>query len=275
MANGLPDRPDTTKLPAERTLTQEQFEMVIRRAAEMQARAAEEPGVGALTETEAIRIGREIGISPSHLRRALAETSGVAAPPPSTAVKLLGPAWVRASRTVPGSASGVRDQLDQYLVQRERLAPVRRFPDRTTYARARGNELQRVVQLARETLMSRKQQPLVGAGFRLRQAREVESTVQPLEEGFSYVTLGVDLGNVRAGMAAGGASVGGAIALGTAVVLGIAVDPAAALLGLPALPGAMWGTRMIQIKTAAHAQTHLESILDCLERGEPLVLPRY
>jgi hypothetical protein len=32
---------------------------------------------------------------------------------------------------------------------------------------------------------------------------------------------------------------------------------------------------MIQIKTAAHAQTHLESILDCLERGEPLVLPRY
>ena len=59
-----------------------------------------------------------------------------------------------------------------------------------------------------------------------------------------------------------------------AAVLGVAIDPAAALLGVPLLPGAMWGTKMAQVKTAVHAQTHLESILDCLERGEPLVLER-
>jgi len=74
MANRFPDRPEGLNLPAERQLTQEQFEMVIRRAAELQARAAEDPAGGALTEAEAIRIGREIGISPVHLRRALAET---------------------------------------------------------------------------------------------------------------------------------------------------------------------------------------------------------
>jgi hypothetical protein len=275
MANRLPERPDPTRLPAERTLTQEQFEMVIRRAAELQARAAEEPGGGGLTEAEAIRIGREIGISPSHLRRALAETSGQVATAPSTGVRLFGPDWVHASRTVPGKPGEVKDELDRYLINRERLAPIRRFAERTTYAKARGNELARIVQLARETLMSRKQQPLVGAGFQLRKAREVEVVVQPLEEGYSYVTLGADLGNMRTGLIVAGASTGGGIALATAVVLGLAVDPAAALIGAPILPGTMWGTRALQIRTAVHAQTHLESILDCLERSEPLVLERY
>ena len=59
MDNGFPDRPDSSLVPAERKLTQEQFEMVIRRAAELQARAAEDPSGTALTEEEAIRIGRE------------------------------------------------------------------------------------------------------------------------------------------------------------------------------------------------------------------------
>ena len=67
----------------------------------------------------------------------------------------------------------------------------------------------------------------------------------------------------------------GYVGLVTAAILGVAIDPAAALLGAPLLPGAMWGMRAIQVRTAVHAQTHLESILDCLERGEPLVLPRY
>lgn len=275
MANRFPDRRDGSNLPAERTLTQEQFEMVIRRAAELQARAAEEAGGGALTETEAIRIGREIGISPQHLRRALAETGGAAEAPPGLAVRLFGPGWVHASRTVPGNEGAVRDQLDRYLLNRERLAPVRRFPERTTYARARGNELVRILQLTQETLMSRRQQPLVGAGFKLRRAQEVAVAVQPLEEGYSYVTIGADLSNLRTGLAVTGAALGGGAGLTVAALLGVAIDPAAALLGVPLVPGTMWGTRMAQVKTAVHAQTHLESILDCLERGEPLVLERY
>ena len=248
--------------------------MVIRRAAELQARAAEDPSGSALSEEEAIRIGREIGIAPQHLRRALAETGGAEPPAPTLATRVLGPGWVQASRTVPGKDASVREQIDRYLVNRENLAPVRRFPDRTTYARARGNELARVVQLTRETLLSRKQQPLVGAGFRLRRAKQVEASVQPLEDGYSYVTLSVDLTNVRTGMGITGASLGGSFGIATAAVLGVAIDPAAALLGVPLLPGAMWGTKMAQVKTAVHAQTHLESILDCLERGEPLVLER-
>ena len=274
MANRLPERPDPSNLPPERKLTQEQFEMVIRRAAELQARAAEDPAGGALTETEAVRIGREIGISPQHLRRALAETGGAELAPATLVDRTLGPGWVRASRTVTGSAADVREELDRYLVGRERLAPIRRFPDRTLYARARENELIRIIQITQESLQSRKRQPLVGAGFKLRRAAQVEVVVQPLEEGFSYVTLSVDLTNLRTGMAITGASLGGSFGLAAAAVLAVAIDPAAALLGAPLLPGAMWGTRLAQVKTAVHAQTHLESILDCLERGEPLVAGR-
>ena len=210
MANRFPERPVPSNLPAERTLTQEQFEMVIRRAAELQARAAEDPAGGGLTEAEAIRIGREIGISPQHLRRALAETGTTEVQAPGMATRVLGPAWVHASRTVPGGAAEVQDEINQYLVGRERLAPIRRFPDRTTYGKSRENEFVRMIQMTQEALQSRKRQPPVGAGF----------------------------------------------------------------LGAPLLPGAMWGTKMAQVKQAVHAQTHLESILDCLERGEPLVARR-
>lgn len=274
MAKGVPDRPGATNLPAERRLTQEQFEMVIRRAAELQARAAEEGGSTELTESEAVRIGREIGIAPQHLRRALAEAIGGEETAPGLAVRIFGPGWVQASRTVPGSAAEVQRHLELYLVNREWLAPIRRFPDRTVYARARGMELHRILQITRDTLVNRKQQPMVGAGFKLRRAAKVEVVVQPLEEGYSYVTIGADLSNLRTGLAITGVSLGGSFGLAAAAVLGVAIDPAAALLGVPLLPGAMWGTRLAQVKQAVQAQTHLESILDSLERGEPLVLER-
>lgn len=248
--------------------------MVIRRAAELQARASEDPSAGELTEAEAVRIGREIGIAPEHLRRALAEAGVTQQSPPTLAVRVLGPGWVQASRTVPGEAGKVQEHLERYLVNRERLAPVRRFPERTVYSRARGNELQHIIQVTRETLVSRRQQPLVGAGFKLRRAESVEVVVQQLEEGFSHVTIAADLTNIRTGMAISAASIGGSFGIGVAAVLGVAVDPFAALLGVPLLPGAMWGSKYAQVKQAAHAHTHLESILDTLERGEPLVLRR-
>jgi hypothetical protein len=114
-------------------------------------------------------------------------------------------------------------------------------------------------------------QPQVGAGFKLRNARRVEVSVNPLEEGYSYVAIRVDLTNFRTGFAAGGVAGGGAAAVAVGAVLGIAVDPAAAVLGLPVLAGSLWGFRAMQAHYADHAQTHLEGLLDCLERGEPLV----
>lgn len=267
----LPDRPRAEELP-ERRVTTAQFEQVIRRAAELQARSLESPDSEGMSEAEVLRIGREIGISPAHVRQALAEAGG-AEHPATWTERMFGPGWVSASRAVPGDPESVQRRLDEYMVRRERLAPVRRFAERTLYERARGMDLARVLEMAQDTLVS-SSQPMVGAGFKLRKARAVELEVRPLEEGYSYVTLAADLGNYRATSAGVGAVGGGGVGLSVAAVLAIAVDPAAAILGAPVLAGGLWGGRTVHLRTAARAQMHLEAILDAVERGEQLVRTR-
>lgn len=268
-------RPESSgsNLP-ERRVSNEELEQVIRRAAELQARDAERESGDSLTETELLRIGQEIGLSGQYLRRALAEVSADAAPKPTAVTRILGPEKVSASRTVPGDADEVRVKLDEYLVTREWLAAVRRFPDLTIYERARGTDLARILRVAQDAFMGAGAGPQVGAGFELRKARQVEIAVQPLEEGYSYATLTADLSGMRAGFAAGGwiGGVGGGSAV--AAVLGIAVDPTAALLGVPVLAGSVWGMRAAYDSIAARAALHLESLLDSLERGEELVSGR-
>ena len=268
--------PDVTRGgggPPERRLSPEQFEAVIRRAAELQAKSADETGPDGITQSELIRIGKEIGISPQYVQRALAEAGGGPTPPATRTEKLFGPALVVASRSVIGDADAVRAHLEQYLVDRERLAAVRRFPDRTVYHPARGFDLNAVISVAQDALGGGKQ-PRVGAGFKLRSARTLEVAVRPLEEGFSYVELRLDLATRRNGFAAAGVTAGTLTAVSTATLLGIAVDPAAAILGLPFIPASLLGFRAIHVHGVNHARTHLESLLDCLERGEPLVRPR-
>lgn len=265
--------PSGPNLP-ERRVSSEQLEQVIRRAAELQARDAERESPDSLTEAELLRIGKEIGLSGQHLRRALAEVSADAAPKPTALTRILGTEKVSASRTVPGDADEVREALDEYLVRREWLAAVRRFQDHTIYERARGTDLARILSMAQNAFMGAGSGPQVGAGFELRKARQVEAAVQPLEEGYSYVTLTADLSGMRAGLAAGGWASGVGAGSAVAVALGIAVDPAAALLGLPVLAGSVWGMRAIYDSVAARAALHLESLLDSLERGEELVSGR-
>lgn len=269
----LPDSPRPPAAPPERKLTPEQFEQVIRRAAELQARGSDDSANDGISHSELIRIGREIGISPAYLQRALAETAGASSAERTMPEKLFGPGGARAARTVPGEASAVGAQVERYLVEREWLAPVRRFADRTVYQKGRGIDIARVVTSALDVVVSSKQ-PQVGAGYKLRNARQVEVAVQPLEAGFSYVTIQVDLRNARAALGAAGIVTGWGGGIAVAAVLGVAVDPAAALLGLPVLGGSTLGFRAIQRHTVEHAQTHIESLLDCLERGEPLVRSR-
>lgn len=263
---GGPDLP-------ERRITPEQFEAVIRRAAELQARGLESPDAEAMSETEVLRIGREIGISPVHVRQALAETTTGDAHPAGLGERMFGPAWVAASRAVPGDPDSVLATLDEYMIRRERLAPVRRFGDRTVYEKARGMDLARMLSAAQDAFTSTAQ-PLVGAGFPLRKASAVEVQVRPLEEGYSYLTLAADLKNYRATAAGVGTLGGGGLGLSVAAVLGIAVDPMAAILGAPIVAGALWGSRAVHFRVADRARLHLEALLDCVERGEPLVRGR-
>lgn len=271
----LPDRPAGPGASPERKLTPEQFEAVIRRAAELQARGTEEASPdGGVSQAELIRIGKEIGIAPQYVQRALAETVTRPGAEASLADRVFGGSVVEASRAVPGDVESVRAHLERYMVDREWLAALRRFPDRTVFQRARGFDVAKIIVVVQDAVGGASKQPQVGAGFKLKNAHRVEVAVQPLEEGFSYVTLRVDLRNYRLGFALGGVGGGGSVGLGLGAALAVAVDPAAFLLGLPVIGGAVWGFRFAQLHVLDHAQTHLESLLDCLERGEPLVRTR-
>lgn len=269
----LPERHDPSARQPERRLTPEQLELVIRRAVELQASDQAAPADEGISEAELVRIAREVGIEPQYVRRALAESAGPARPARAGEQGLFGRAQVSAARTVPGAEDAVRSHLDQYLREREWLSPVRRLADHTLYEKARGGELARLVRLA-TGMLSGEREPEVGAGFQLRQARRVQLAVHPLEEGFSHVSLLVDISNFRTGFAAGGVVGGGGGAVVVGASLALAVAPVASVLALPVLGGAVWGARALHARVVERAQLHLESLLDSLERGEPLIRPR-
>lgn len=254
----LPDRrpPEGSHLP-ERHLTPDQFEVVIRRAAELQARAADSASGEGITEAEVLRIGKELGLSGTHLVQALAEVRTGGATQTGLLDRAMGDAALQASRAVPGNADGVRHRLERYLVEREYLVVQRRFPDRTCYIPAQGI----AATLGRASTGLARRAPLLGV-------TNLSVSVRPLEEGFCYVSLGTELAGRRAGYVAGAAALGGGGATAVSVALGIAVAPPAALLGIPVLAAAAAGARWLYGNQAERTRVALESLLDRLEHGE-------
>ncbi|MFW6193016.1 MAG: hypothetical protein ACOC83_05980, partial [Gemmatimonadota bacterium] len=212
----LPDDGDASvgkRLPAE--IDREQLEKVIRRAAELQFDAGEshdEP----LDQQEVMRIGQEVGLSSGHVRQALAEVRAESLIPElpedrGLARTLWGLGWLRARRVVPGSRGQVTARLEQHFRKHESLRRVRRRGDRSTWKSS-------------ESLVSKMQRSfdLAGRGYELAEANEVILTVSSLEEGWSLVTLTVDLRNHRTQQAVawGAGSLPVAVGLGVIVALG-------------------------------------------------------
>jgi hypothetical protein len=263
-----------SQLPARR-LSTEQMEAVVRRAVELQARESDASDSG-ITSDELLRIGGELGIEASHMRRALAEVAVDATPPADVGSRLLGAARTSASRTVPGDPEAVRQHIERYLLDSQYLAVLRRLPDRTVYEKAGGFQVDvaRAMDAARGALSGGGKGPRIGAGFDLRTARSVEVAVAPLEAGSAWVTLVADLGNQRTGYwlgINGGAGVG-AVAMGA--VAAVAIAPPAALVALPIMGASVWAARASYGSVLKRARMHLEALLDHLERGESLLPDR-
>jgi hypothetical protein len=255
----LPDRPRRGPTPPQR-LSNEQFEMVIRRAAELQARSAEEAGADGVSEEDALRIGRELGLSGAALGRALAEVRGGAVEEQGLMVGLMGPARFSASRAVPGESSAIARALESYLVDHQYLMVQRRLQDRTIFVRATGA----MAGIQRATSEVFGKTPLL-------KVKNLEVSVRTLEPGSSFVTLATDLSGERTGHAVGGAVMGGGFGGTSALVLGIAVAPAAALIAVPIAAAFAYGWRYGYQSEARKVSVQLESLLDRLEHGE---LPR-
>lgn len=257
----------------ERRLNTAQIEAVVRRAVELQGRESDSPGDPGVTEDELLRIGGELGISSGHMRRALAEVAVGTPAPGGVGARLFGAARTGAARAVPGHPEAVRAHIERYLVDSQYLAVLRRLPDVTVYEKSGGLqvELTRAMDATRAVLGGRGAGPRIGAGFDLRTARTVEVSVTPLEEGVSWASFTVDLGNQRTGYWLGINSGIGVAALTGAAIAAVAIAPPAALIALPIMGGSAWGTRVAYDGILKRARLHLEALLDHLERGESLV----
>lgn len=230
--------------------------MVIRRAAELQAREAEQ-GADSMSETEVIRIGRELGLSTRHLNQALVEVGGQVGEERGLLARMFGPRMVRAGRAVVGDAVDVAHDLESYLVEREYLSVLRRLPDRVIFTPASG------VAASLGRMSSQ-----VFSGTNLLDVSNLEMVVQPLEDGYSYASLATSLSSERTATAAGSILGGGSAGATVGAVAAIAVAPPLALLALPVFGVIVYGSQAYYDSLLDKKQVQLESLLDRLEHGE-------
>ena len=251
----------TPPVPASR-IDRAALERVLARAAELQAKSGDGGETfDEFTEEQLLELGREVGLSPQHLRQAMAEERTRSALPTDErglAVTLFGPGHARATRTVNGTQRETLAIIDSWMQRQELLQVKRHFADRIVWE-PRGDlfgNLKRVLNVG-------------GRGYPLTRAREVAATVIPVDEKRVLVSLDADL-SARRGRLAGelaGATVVGAGATGVLVIMGIAGAVAAAPAVI-APAAAYYGFRGMQIRLLNRAQLSLEQLLDRLERGE-------
>lgn len=107
----------------------EQLERIIARASVLQ-NALGDSEARRLSEEEIISIGREVGLSAEHVRRALAEYRADSLVPPEPVehplvARLLGPGHARARRVVSGDPVELHRRFEHHMITRERMRAVR------------------------------------------------------------------------------------------------------------------------------------------------------
>jgi hypothetical protein len=243
-------------------VTRGALERVLARASELQGASgdATEPADN-LTEAQVLELGKEVGLSPEHIRQALAEERARIEPltlgGSGVAYRLFGANRVAAQRVVRGTPERLFGTLDRWMEREEWLRVVRQRPDRRVWEPRRGilGSLRR----------------LFGArGAALYRANDIAATVVPVDDEFSLVRLEADFTVLRNTMAS-------QTAAGT--VVGAAASTALAFMGVILLPvvlapvvlttGAAYANaRRVQRTAVARAQLALEQVLDRLERGD-------
>lgn len=252
-------------------VTRGALERVLARAAELQSRSGDEPELDALTEAQVEELGKEVGLSPEHIRQALAEERAHIEPTKvegtGLAFQLFGAEFTETQRMIRGKPERILAALDRWMQKEEGLKTKRQRPDIITWEPMRGvfGSLRR----------------MLGTGdFALTRADQVSATVVPVDEEFTLVRLHAGFGGLRnamrnrtvGGTAFGAVVSGGVIALGAVIPLAadfaLLVYPMAAVPVLLAGGGSYYSARQTHQTSIVRAHLALEQILDRLERGD-------
>ena len=260
-SSNLPDK------PLGRSLDRAALERVLARASELQA------GTGdvseSMTEEQLIELGKEVGLSPEHVRQAIAEEqTRVAVQEPGGRVSgVFGPTMASTQRVIAGSQADVLARIDRYMQNEEALRVRRRYSERITWE-------------ARRDFLGTVKRGLDFAGRRyaLTRADEVGATVVPVDNGRVLVRLDASFTEARrrnvtigGGLAGAGVVGGGGLVAVAASFPGSSMPIALAIAGAwTALGGIGFAAvAKTQRSSVAHAQLALEQALDRLEHGEP------
>lgn len=264
----MPD-PDRRPVPASAgstPLDRAAVERVLARAAELHASNAEGSEPGALTEAQLLEIAREAGLSPDHVRRAIAEERTRIALPEEhgLAARVAGPGTAAAARVVPGSRAQVAAALDRWLDREACLRVLRRYGERTVW------------EPRRDVIGNLRRGFTGGDAGALRGVTALAVTTVDAGDGRTFVRLDADVHRGRrqrlavGGVAAGGGAMAGAALFGVGVVAHAALLVLAPIAAVPVLAGAGAGWALARGHRAAveRVQTVLEHLLDQLEHGE-------
>lgn len=244
-------------------VTRAALERVLARAAELQAAAGEPTeSADALSESQVLDLGVEVGLSPTHLQQALAEERArlvpSSAPDTGIARRLFGASRIGAQRVVPGKPTPVLDMLDRWMQRDELLRTVRARADVRVWEPTRG-----FVGSLRRVFGSR--------DYALFRASEISATVVAVDNATTLVRLEADYAALRSSLfkqSAAGVVVGSGVA-GAAVMFAVALPMVVAVLpGAAIAAGTYYRSLGMQQHALQRAHLTLEQILDRLERGE-------
>lgn len=273
--SGLPEKAEKGKSlerTSPRAIDREQFERVIRRAAELSLRDAD--AHDQVSEAEVLRIASELGLPAHHVQRALFELPELQVQP-RWYDRYYGSPIFSVGRVVPSEAPLTLKRVEEYLVTREYLQIVRRRGDNIALIPADDT----ISSLARTFFRS-------GARHHISKATRVLVNAHPLEDGSAHVRVDVDLSEERrnsANGAAWGGAIGGFIVGGVAAHFTGMASPAA--LGVVpevlAFGGGLAGTFAAVFSGAAKnfrnklqaARLEISGLLDRVEQGERLDPP--
>jgi hypothetical protein len=249
-----------------RSLDRAALERVLARASELQAGTSDVSE--SMTEDQLIELGKEVGLSPEHVRQAIAEEqTRVAVQDPGQASGLFGPTTAWTQRVITGVQADVLARIDRYMQKEEGLCVRRRFAERITW------------EASRDFLGTVKRGfGLGGRRYALTKADETGATVVPVDASRVLVRLDASFTGARKRSITGGGALAGAGLVGGSGLVAVAATFPGSSMPIALIIGGAWAAlggagfaavAKSQRSNVQNAQLALEQALDRLEHGEP------